>query len=188
MNLSSTGANFIKQWEGLRLVPYDDGYGNATIGYGHLIRPGERFGKITQAQADQLFYDDAAARVQLVNSLVSVPLTQSQFDASVSLAFNWKDFPSSQYLQLLNSGQYQAAADRLGAWPVTSGGVYSQGLANRRAAERALFLSEGSPVSAENPVILEDALPEDAAFASAGIGNAGILLLVLGLAFVLTSE
>ena len=159
MNLSPIGIQFIKQWEGLRLAPYDDGYGTATIGYGHAIKKGESFGQITPAQAEQILQNDLSYFVNQVNSLVSVPLTQPQFDAAVSLAFNWGGFSQSQFLQLLNAGNYTAAADRLGQWPVTSGGVYSPGLANRRAAEKALFLSDG--ISPGAPAIEQS--PNDSA-------------------------
>ena len=40
MNTSPAGLNLIKQSEGLRLVPYNDAVGNATVGYGHLLHRG----------------------------------------------------------------------------------------------------------------------------------------------------
>lgn len=147
MNLSNAGIDFIKQWEGLRLRPYDDGYGNLTIGYGHLIKAGERFGAITEGQAEQILVNDLAYFMNQVNSLVRVPLTQSQFDALVSLAFNWGQFAQSSHLQRLNAGDYAGTARRIGEHPVTSGGVFSRGLANRRRAEKAMFLSQGLPGS-----------------------------------------
>ncbi|OQB32250.1 MAG: Lysozyme RrrD [Candidatus Hydrogenedentes bacterium ADurb.Bin170] len=145
MQLSQRGLDFIKQWEGFRDRPYNDGYGGITIGYGHLIKPGERFTVITRAEGEQILAQDVAYYVSLVNSLVRVPLNQSQFDALVSLAFNWRGFPQSRLLQYLNAGDYAAAAKRLGEHPVTSGGVYSRGLQRRRTAEKELFLSEGTP-------------------------------------------
>jgi lysozyme len=145
MQLSANGLNFIKQWEGFRATPYDDGYGVLTIGFGHKIQPGESFGQISEAEALQLLAQDVGWAENAVNSQVRVPLTQSQFDALVSLVFNWgaPNFSQSLLLQRLNANNYAGAAERLGEWPVTSGGVYSTGLANRRQAEKALFLSEG---------------------------------------------
>ena len=145
MNLSQSGLNFIKQWEAFRGRPYNDGYGFMTIGYGHKIKPGERFTEISEPQAAQILANDTAWAVDAVNRNVRVPLNQSQFDALVSLVFNWGEgnFASSILLQRLNAGDYAGAANRLGEWPITSGGVTSQGLINRRAAEKALFLSGG---------------------------------------------
>lgn len=145
MQLSQRGLDFIKSWEGFRDRLYNDGYGGITIGYGHLIKPGERFTVITRQQGEQILAQDVAYFVSLVNSLVRVPLNQSQFDALVSLAFNWSGFPESRLLQYLNAGDYAAAAKRLGEHPVTSGGVYSRGLQRRRTAEKELFQSEGTP-------------------------------------------
>lgn len=147
MQISGAGINLIKQFEGFVPTPYNDGYGNLTIGYGHKIRPGERFGRITESQALQLLAEDVGGAEEAVNSLVAVPLTQSQFDALVSLVYNWGEgnFSQSSHLKRLNAGDYAGAAQRLGEHPVTSGGVYSRGLANRRAAEKALFLREGLP-------------------------------------------
>jgi lysozyme len=145
MQLSANGLNFIKRWEGFRDAPYNDGYGNLTIGYGHVIRPGERFTRISEAEASQLLAQDVGWAESAVNSHVLVPLTQSQFDALTSLVFNWGEgnFAQSQLLQRLNAGDYAGAANRLGEHPVTSGGQYSAGLARRRQEEKALFLQEG---------------------------------------------
>lgn len=153
MQLSSAGLNLIKQWEAFVPTPYNDGYGNLTIGYGHVIRPGERFDRISESQALQILANDAAVAEDAIDRLVSVPLTQSMFDALVSLVFNWGEgnFAQSSHLRRLNAGDYAGAADRLGEHPVTSGGQYSQGLANRRAAEKAFFLREGLPAFAAAP-------------------------------------
>lgn len=145
MNISSAGLALIKRFERLRLTAYDDGYGNRTIGWGHLIQPGEGLQTITSAQADELLSRDLATAESAVNSLVRVPLTQSQYDALVSLVFNWGtgNFRNSSHLSLLNAGDYAGTAARLREHPVTSGGTPSQGLVNRRAAEADLFLRDG---------------------------------------------
>jgi lysozyme len=153
MNLSANGLNHIKQWEAFRSRPYNDGYGNMTIGYGHVIKPGESFTEISHDQALQILAQDVSWAVNAVNSYVQVPLTQNQFDALVSLVFNWGagNFANSILLQKLNAGDYQGAAQRLGEHPVTSGGVFSQGLANRRASEKALFLSGTNQNQGQTP-------------------------------------
>lgn len=44
--------------EGLRLEVYRDSLGNATVGFGHLVKPGERFDKITPHEAIELLRRD----------------------------------------------------------------------------------------------------------------------------------
>lgn len=145
MSLSDSGLSFLKKWERYRGQPYNDGYGNMTIGYGHVILPGEKFTDLTEPEAAALLAKDAAWAASVVNQLVQVPLTSSQFDALTSLVFNWGagNFRNSSHLALLNSGDYAGAAQRLREHPVTSGGQRSQGLVNRRAAEADLFLRDG---------------------------------------------
>lgn len=145
MSLSDSGLSFLKKWERYRGQPYNDGYGNMTIGYGHVILPGEKFTSLSEPEAAALLAKDAAWASSVVNQLVQVPLTSSQFDALTSLVFNWGsgNFRNSSHLALLNSGDYAGAAKRLREHPVTSGGQRSQGLVNRRAAEADLFSRDG---------------------------------------------
>ena len=57
--------NMIKQHEGKRLKVYKDTVGKDTIGYGHLVKPGEDFSKgITDQQADEMFDKDFEHHVQ----------------------------------------------------------------------------------------------------------------------------
>lgn len=148
MQLSQSGLDFIKGEEGLELDVYPDSNGNPTIGYGHLLKPGENFTRISPEMAEQLLFQDVQDAVSTVNASVFVPLTQSMFDALVSLVFNWgsRNFKSSTHLQRLNAGDYSGTAQRIGEHPVTSGGVFVQGLQNRRNREKALFLSQGLPM------------------------------------------
>ena len=145
MQISDSGLEHIKRWERFRSQAYNDGYGNMTIGYGHKILQGERFGTLSQAEALELLRRDVAWAESVVNQLVRVPLTQSQFDALVSLVFNWgsANFTNSSHLAMLNSGDYVGTARRIREHPITSGGVKSQGLVNRRNAEADLFLRDG---------------------------------------------
>ena len=51
----------IKVHEGLRLDKYMDSRGFPTIGYGHLIEPGESMpDRISKQKADELFDEDYA--------------------------------------------------------------------------------------------------------------------------------
>ncbi len=145
MNLSLAGLAQLKQFEGLRLQPYKDAAGLWTIGYGHLVKPGEWWDSITEAQAAQLLADDAGTAEDAVNSLVKVPLTQPQFDALVSFVYNVGvgAFRRSTLLRLLNAGDYAGAAGQFPLWRKAGGQVVA-GLVNRRAAEVAMFASGGA--------------------------------------------
>ena len=73
---------------------------------------------------------------------MTVPLTQNQFDALVSLTYNIGSgaFNNSTLLKL-NKGDYQGAADQFLVWNKADGKVM-KGLVRRREAERALFLKK----------------------------------------------
>ncbi|EAA7932780.1 lysozyme, partial [Salmonella enterica subsp. enterica] len=77
-----------------------------------------------------------------VSRLVKVRLTQGQFDALVSFAYNLgaRTLSTSTLLRKLNAGDYAGAADEFLCWN-KAGGKVLKGLTRRREAERALFLS-----------------------------------------------
>ncbi|HIH8965321.1 TPA: lysozyme [Serratia marcescens] len=146
MNISKGGIELIKRFEGLRLKAYQDSVGVWTIGYG-WTQPvdGKKVGpgmQIDQATADRLLKCGVVQYEQGVNQLVKVKITQGQFDALVSFAYNLglQSLSTSTLLQKLNDGDKQGAADQLGRW-VNAGGKRLDGLVARRAAEREMFLS-----------------------------------------------
>lgn len=130
-------------------IAYRDQAGLWTIGYGHLVKSGERFPQdgITDEEAAEILRSDLAETEEAIKRLVEVPLTQNQYDALVSFVFNIGigAFMASTVLKRLNKGNYQGAADALLWWhkvrdPETKGLVTSDGLKSRRSHERALFL------------------------------------------------
>lgn len=144
MNISLVGLAHIKGWEGFRSTVYLDQAGKRTIGYGHLIKPGESFGTISEAEASRLLARDVSWAETAVNQAVKVPLSQNQFDALVSFVFNVGvgNFSTSTLLKRLNAGDYLSAQQNFTRWIyVSPGGVkqVSAGLANRRLAEAQLF-------------------------------------------------
>ena len=165
MDLSETGLNFIKQYERFIDHVYDDGYGNPTIGYGHKVQPGESWPeKITLEEGLALLALDTGIAQNAVNGSVKVPLTQGQYDALVSLVFNWGagHWRKSSHLRYLNAGDYAATAKRISEFPITSKGVFSPGLARRRQEEARLFASNtqdaGSSVA---PGSVDESTDED---------------------------
>jgi GH24 family phage-related lysozyme (muramidase) len=92
-DISSKGLNLIKNFEGWSSTIYLDSAGLPTIGYGHLIKKGEKFKvPISEQTGEMVLHQDVQSAVNCVNSVVKVPLTQNQFDALVSLCFNIGNF------------------------------------------------------------------------------------------------
>lgn len=143
LSISLAGLNHLKEIEGFRANVYDDIAGYPTIGYGHKLTIAERAAglkTVTEEQATRLLAADLATAENAVNRLVKVGLTQGQFDALVSFVYNVGAgaFGRSTMLKMLNAGDYAGAAAQFSRWTY-AGGQKSQGLANRRQAEIALF-------------------------------------------------
>lgn len=131
----------IKHFEGFRSKPYRCPAGVPTIGYGHTDGVRMTDPAITEAQAEELLRMDLQAFAAGVNRLVRVALTQGQFDALVSFAYNvgLGNLQRSTLLKKLNAGDYSGAAAEFGRWTKAADGQQLPGLVRRRAAERALF-------------------------------------------------
>lgn len=145
MKTSPKGIALIKEFEGLELEAYPDpatGADPITIGYGHT-GPEVHLGMtITEAQAEAYLVADLEKFERAVEQAVTVPMTQEQFDACVSLCYNigpW-NFKTSSVVKLLNAGDAQGAADIFPKWNKANKKVMA-GLIRRRNAERELFLS-----------------------------------------------
>jgi len=136
---SSACADLVKASEGCVLTAYRDSVGVLTIGYGHT-RGVNVDQVITQEDADLLLESDLDDAAESVRKLVSVNLTQGQFDALVDFVFNLGEgrLRDSTLLRLLNEGRYGEAAVQFKFW-VIAGGHPLPGLIKRRAAERAMF-------------------------------------------------
>lgn len=177
--VSETGLALIKQWEVLRLRAYLCPAGVWTIGYGHTgnVRAGM---EITEEDADALLMSDLATFERAVAQAVKVPLTQHQFDALVSFAFNVgaDAFRRSTLRRKLNQGDYTAVPGELAKW-VHAGGRKLDGLVNRRAAEAGLWV-RGSHVAGRDvpaaaaPARARDVLATDTAKGTLAATIAGI--------------
>jgi GH24 family phage-related lysozyme (muramidase) len=146
MKMSENGLALLRQFESCRTTAYQDCAGVWTIGYGWTrpvngvyIHAGMTLSKVT---AENLLQHGLCRYEQAVRSRVKVPLTQPQFDALVDFTYNTgvTALVHSTLLTRLNSGDYRGAADELLRWD-RAGGKVLAGLARRRRAERALFLS-----------------------------------------------
>lgn len=143
LKIDRNGINLIKQFEGFSSTIYLDAAGLPTIGYGHLIKNDEDFsGGITEDDATKLMYSDLSRFESSVNRLVTVPLSQSQFNALVSFTYNVgvSAFENSTLLKVLNAGDYIGATEQLTRWDI-AGGRKLSGLTTRRKLEQEVFLS-----------------------------------------------
>lgn len=144
--ISVKGIEFIAGFESLQLKAYLCPSNVWTIGWGTTVYPNGQHVKkgdtCTVEQAKAYKNHDLNRFQKCVNDAVTVPINQNQFDALVSLTYNIGEaaFKSSTLLKKLNAGDYGGTADQFLVWN-KSGGKVLNGLVNRRAAERQLFLS-----------------------------------------------
>ena len=141
MTYSGAGLTLTEQSEGLRLTAYQDSGGICTCGYGHTkgVSPGT---VCSPELAAEWLAADTQSAVNAVNQLVTVPLTQGEFDALVDFVFNLgaTQFSKSTLLDVLNTGDYAAAALQFARW-VSCDGKPLAGLLRRRQAETKEFQS-----------------------------------------------
>jgi len=138
-NLQYTGQTLTEQFEGCSLTAYQDSGGVWTLGYGHTAGVAQGM-TCTQAQAEAWLTQDIQWAVAVVNNLVTVQLTQGEFDALVDFVFNVGsgNFASSTMLRMLDAGNFAGAADQFARWDLAGGQVVA-GLLRRRIAEEGEF-------------------------------------------------
>lgn len=146
MKTSDKGLALIKKFEGFSAKPYLCLAGVPTIGYGATYYPdGRRVTMqdrpVTEADATAMLRAMLASYEAGIARYVQVPLTQGQYDALVSFAYNLglAALKSSTLLRLLNARNYAGAAAQFPRWN-RAGGKVLPGLTRRREAERKLFV------------------------------------------------
>lgn len=146
LTYSANGLSLTEQFEGFRLTAYQDQVGVWTIGYGHTGPDVTPLRTITMAQAQALLAQDVRSAASCVNTVVTVKLTQQEFDALVDFVFNLGAgaFKGSTMLRWLNAGDFKGAATQFDLWD-RAGGAVVAGLLRRRQAEAALFDAGGVP-------------------------------------------
>jgi lysozyme len=146
MKTSEDGVDLIKHFEGLRIKAYQDIAGVWTIGWGHTGKgaiPGMSIG-IEEAE-DLLRHDVALAESIVKMATAGMMVTQGQFDALVSFAFNLggPKLMQSSLLKKMRAGNLAGAAEEFLKWTkatVAGKKIDVPGLVARRTAERELFL------------------------------------------------
>ena len=140
--------NVISQLEGkYQAVPVWD-YMQYSVGYGSgynwdAKRPVIKTDVIDQATAKRWLLLEAQDKYNFVMSKIKVPVTDNQLLALSSFTYNVGEgaFANSTLLKRLNAGENKAnVATEFDKW-IYAGGKVSDGLKNRRNAEKALFLA-----------------------------------------------
>jgi len=152
MKCNSAGKAIMKSSEGWRseayyATPEEEKRGLLSIGFGFTyyadgskIKLGDT---MTRAEGDKLFDEHIVPEFERkVESMVTSEINENQFSALVSLCYNigGGNLKSSTLLRLVNSGDFEAAADEFLKWNKQNKRVL-RGLSERRAKERELFLS-----------------------------------------------
>lgn len=156
----SRGAiELIKRFEGYRRNAAQLPDGRWMIGYGHTLTAREG-AEVSEPDAEALLVYDLIAVQHAVNESVYAPLSQNQFDALCSFAFNvgLDNFRRSQVLKRLNAGAHVQAACAMELWrKVDFEGerIVLDALVRRRASEKALFLApdDGAWTPAPSPLL-----------------------------------
>lgn len=145
MIVNQATVDLVKKFEGCKLTAYQDHVGVWTIGYGITAGAGvgvePRAGmRITQSEADDLLQKALDRFAKQVGALITTKVSNNEFGACVSLAYNIgaKAFSNSTLLRKLNAGDHEGASLEFGRWN-KAGGEVLKGLVTRRSAEFALF-------------------------------------------------
>ena len=139
MKTSNTGIDLIKHFERCETEAYLCPAGVPTIGYGHI--KGVQLGDvITKPQAHEMLVEELSEYENYINDMVTVELSQNQFDAMVSWVYNLGggNLKSSTLLKTLNIGNYRGVPEQIMRWN-KAGGKVLEGLTRRRQAEADLF-------------------------------------------------
>lgn len=147
--LSEKGFNFIKNSRRCCLSSYKNEEGVWAIGYGYNknVGPGRTISELT---ALSLLQSDIMECEQKLNAIIMAPLTQSQFDAVLSLFYDigpgifgkksgveiYKSGNTSPILALINEAKFDAAGEYFSYWGMN----HCKDKLHFREAEKKIFL------------------------------------------------
>lgn len=140
MKISQAGLELIKDFEGCKLTAYQDSVGVWTVGYGSTGGDVCKGLTITQDEAEKRLRKHLEGVERAILRLVTVPLTQGEFDALCSFVYNLGEgaLAKSTLLKMLNASDYDGAAQQFLRWDKAGGQVLA-GLTRRRQAEMRRF-------------------------------------------------
>lgn len=141
---------FTREWEDFSPIPYyatkkEKAAGKQTIGFGHVILPGERFTSISREQAMILLKHDMAQAIAITGAAAHPSLSQCQFEAMCDLVFNVGPkaiAPGTGTGAALRAGDISTLRIKLPQFRM-QGGEVLQGLVRRATGRLALF--DGKP-------------------------------------------
>lgn len=140
MKTNSIGIDLIKSFEGLKLNAYLCPAKVWTIGYGHTkgVKEGDI---ITEPKAIEFLKDDLHSFEVGVATLVKSQLTENQFSALVSFAYNCGigNFKNSTLLRKVNANPNDISIEKEFLRWTRARGVVLGGLVRRRKAESKLY-------------------------------------------------
>lgn len=148
MKLDLNGYNLICEFEGLKLKPYLCSAKIPTIGYGNTYYTnGKRVtlldDEITKEYAFEIFKTIADKFAKRVDDMVKTELTQNQFNALVSFAYNVGTgaFATSTLLKKVNVNPNDATIKNEFLKWVRANKKVIQGLVNRRNKEALIYFA-----------------------------------------------
>ncbi|WP_313465655.1 lysozyme [Stenotrophomonas sp.] len=136
--ISLAAASLVKPWENWSPTPYIDIVGVATHCYGDTSRPDKPV--YTEPECAAKLNSRLGVYLAGVSQCIKVPLGERQWASVLSWTYNVGVAAAcnSTLVRKINDGQPAAIwCAELDRW-VYAGGKRVQGLANRRAAERAM--------------------------------------------------
>jgi lysozyme len=146
--ISQKGIDLIKKFEGLKLKPYLCSAGVPTIGYGNTFyETGKKVTlndpAITEKRAEELLAHLLVSFEKYVDSFCRDDISQSQFDALVSFAYNLgpNSLKASTLLKKVNANPSDPTIKAEFLKWTKAGGRVLKGLVLRREAEAALYFS-----------------------------------------------
>ena len=137
-------APYIAEWEGMRSEAYQDAVGVWTIGCGHTkdVKPGD---VVTRAEAMMMLVEDLKETIDGLMPHVKVDVTEGQFVALTSIAFNvgveGLVGGCPKLMAALNAGKWKECAKEF-LDVDHAGGKKIPGLTRRRREEADLFLRD----------------------------------------------
>ncbi len=139
--VSPQAVTLVAQMEGYRPFIYKDAVGIPTVGYGHVVKKGEKIPQpLLPEDAYALLLQDLNDHAQTMSKDIKVPLKQNQYDALSSFVFNVGNgaFRKSTLLKVLNKEDHQSVPHQLRRWD-KAGGRQLRGLTYRRELEASLY-------------------------------------------------
>jgi lysozyme len=142
MRTSQKGIYEIADHEGVVPYPYLDGVNVWTEGVGHTAAAGQpdpakrpKGVEIPLSEVFAIFRRDLKKFEDRVNSAVTIPLAQHEFDALVSFDYNTGGIYRAALTKELNKGNSRAAAEAFMNWTKPAS------IVKRRKKEQALFVT-----------------------------------------------